>query len=217
MKIDLDKKKWLHGSLMINSDYLEVYFVDAESNQQILLKHGNKVMFRGMIEAEYRNIISTGVFQSETRSKKADQMENEDLYLQKSIDPEFKKFLQNYVDYDTLNFLVEELKKYEVTLYDCIFYISTEDHTEKNYTNGTNSIQFYSNETFGYCYLIYKFKIDEVARLTIVNEFEFISREGEKQTYKRDTSLSTEVLMTDEQELDKLYHHYYENKYNNEK
>jgi hypothetical protein len=72
------------------------------------------------------------------------------------------------------------LENYDVTLHDCNFYKPNENHTDDGYNSGTNLIKFYSEETFGYCDLIHKFKIDGKIGLSIFNDFEFISETGDK-------------------------------------
>lgn len=216
IKRELERKKYLKGSLRLDQDNLAVYFIEKESQIEILLTDGAKVMLKEMSEAEYKNITTLGLFRNNKESIDVDAIENKNIYLQKSINPGLKEFLKTYIDSNTLSFLMKKLKKYEVTLYDCVFFIPYENHTEKNYITGTNSIQFYSDETYGYCYLIHKFRIDENMGISIFNDFEFISIEGDKQNYKREIELNNEAVLTEDEELEKHFLEYYEGKFTKE-
>lgn len=192
----------ISGSIKVDEDNLKVYFFDNKSNKSILLHDGNKLMFEGMHDTEYTNIESIGHFRSSTETREVSEVENiNNVYLQNSIEPYLKEFLENYIDADILSFLVDKLKNYEVTLYDCCFFKPYENHNEENYINGTNSILFESDTTYGYCYVIHKFRIDESVGLSIYNEFEFISPEGDKQKYIKEIEFPTEDVLTEEQEF----------------
>ncbi|PMC35507.1 hypothetical protein CJ195_19060 [Bacillus sp. UMB0899] len=125
LKKDLEKSKWLEGTLVVDRIKLKAYFQGIENSNRVLLTEGTTVMPDGMLEAEYRNIVTLGSFHSEDKTVDVDGFNGTRIYLKKSINPYLKEFLQDYIDVDTLDFLVGELKKYEVTLYDCMSFFNT--------------------------------------------------------------------------------------------
>lgn len=203
LKKDLDRNKWLKGTLKVDRDNLKVYIRDIENDNRILITDGTKVLPYGMLEAEYRNIVTTGKFYHKDKTVEVEGFEDTTIYLKKSINPELKEFFQEYIDVETLNFVVGELKKFEVTLYDCSSFITSREDNNDNYINGVNSILFNSKETYGYCYLIHKFRIDEKVGESVINELEFISIDGEKHSYKRELKQINEESDSDIYELDK--------------
>lgn len=215
LKKELDKKKWLSGSILIDHENQKVFFLDEKSNNEILLTDSSKVMSKGISEADYKNRNLIGYFSNGKEIIEPDELKDTKIYLQKSIHPDLKEFLQQHLDSKTLRFLADELYKYEVTLYDCVFFNSYENHTEKKYITGTNTIQFSSDETFGYCYLIHKFRIDECRGISIVNEFEFISLEGNIKKYSRIIETEEDVV-SEEQELERQFLEFYDSKYNDQ-
>ncbi|MEH7094071.1 hypothetical protein [Neobacillus vireti] len=218
LKKDLEKPMWLTGSISIDHENLEVYFIDKKSNTNILLTDGMKLMFKGMSDGEYKNKDSIGYFRDSSETMDVTEVEKINyVYLKKSIEPNFKEFLANYIDSDILSFLEGELKKYEVTLYDCTTFKLYEDHTKVGFINGTNLIQFESEITFGYCFLIHKFRINKSLGLSIVNEFEFISETGDKQKYIKEIKLPVEEVLSEEEELERQFLEYYESKFNQQK
>ncbi|PMC35506.1 hypothetical protein CJ195_19055 [Bacillus sp. UMB0899] len=91
------------------------------------------------------------------------------------------------------------------------------DSTE-DYSNGVNSILFKSEETYGYCYLIHKFKIDEKIGESLENEFEFISIDGDKCIHKMELEQPYEENtseITEEVEIENKFLDYYKRNFNN--
>jgi hypothetical protein len=49
--------------------------------------------------------------------------------------------------------------------------------------------------------------------ISIVNDFEFISIEGDKENYKKEIQFTKEEVLTEEDELEKQFLEYYEGKF----
>lgn len=143
-----------------------------------------RLSVNGKYDITYYKTEQVGYFVTDDGKKDLTSFEDEIIWLPNEMNNDLKKFLYEYIDLETLNEFVSELKKYEVTLRDCTYFIDSHEEISEKQSSGTNSILFHSKTTHGYCYVIHGFIVDEEEGTVISNTFEFIDIDGQKKSIK---------------------------------
>lgn len=181
-KDDLNKSRFIIGSMYVDTVKNRLFIKDMYNDDYHEVKTGTTLLLNGKNATIYYKTEQVGYFLAEDGKQKISNYQDAVLWLPKKMNNDLKDFLYNYIDIETLNEFVDILKKYDVTLYDCISFVESHEEVDDKQLTGVNSILFHSKTTYGYCYVIHRYNFNEEKGLAINNNFEIMDIDGRKHT-----------------------------------
>lgn len=178
----LNKSTYIIGYIHVDTINNKLWIRDKYNDDFHEVETDTKLLLDGKNDIIYFKTEHVGYFLTDEGRKGMSNFQEAILWLPKEMNKNLKDFLYKYIDVETLNKFVDSLKKYDVTLYDCVSFVESHEEINDKQVIGVNSILFHSKSTHGYCYVIHRFFLNEEEGLAIKNNFEFVDIEGKNYT-----------------------------------
>lgn len=182
VKDDLNKDSYVIGHIYVDTINNKLWIRDKYNDDFHEVQTDSKLLVDGKNDIIYYKTEHVGYFLTDDGKKDMSNFQDAILWLPKKMNEILKDFLYKYIDVETLNKFVDSLKKYDVTLYDCVSFVESHEEINDKQAIGINSTLFHSKSTHGYCYVIHRFILDEEEGLAIENNFKIVDIDGKNHT-----------------------------------